>query len=91
MFKEYDYENQPIVDIVSDMLIDDSRKRASDVHFEPTETVLNVRIRVDGELILYATVPESVKRNLVTRIKIISGMNITESRIPQDGAIKIMP
>ena len=89
MFKEYDYENQPIVDIVSDMLIDASRKRASDIHFEPTETILNVRIRVDGELILYATVPESVKRNLVTRIKIISGMNITESRVPQDGAIKM--
>ena len=52
MFKEYDYENQPIVDIVSDMLIDASRKRASDIHFEPTETILNVRIRVDGELIL---------------------------------------
>ena len=89
MFKEYDYENQPIVVIVSDMLIVASRKRASDIHFEPTETILNVRIRVDGELILYATVPESVKRILVTRIKIISGMNITESRVPQDGAIKM--
>ena len=48
-----------------------------------------MRIRVDGELVLYATVPESVKRNLITRIKIISGMNITESRVPQDGAIKM--
>ena len=89
MFTEYDYANQPIVDIVNDMLIDAAKKRASDIHFDPTPTVLNVRIRVDGELVLYATVPESVKRNLITRIKIISGMNITESRVPQDGAIKM--
>ncbi len=89
MFTNYDYANMPIVDIVNGMLIDAARKRASDIHFDPTPTVLNVRIRVDGELILYAEVPESVKKNLVTRVKIISGMNITESRIPQDGAIKM--
>lgn len=89
MFTNYDYDNQPIVDIVNNMLIDAARKRASDIHFDPTPTVLNVRIRVDGELILYAEVPASVKKNLITRIKIISGMNITESRIPQDGAIKM--
>ena len=57
MFTEYDYANQPIVDIVNDMLIDAAKKRASDIHFDPTPTVLNVRIRVDGELVLYATVP----------------------------------
>ena len=89
MYTEYDYNNQPIVNIVNDMLIDASRKRASDIHFDPTPDVLNVRIRVDGELILYAKVPASVKKNLVTRIKIIAGMNITESRVPQDGAIKM--
>ena len=89
MYTEYDYANEPIVDIVNNILIDAARKRASDVHFDPTPTVLNVRIRVDGELVLYSEVPESVKKNLVTRIKIISGMNITESRIPQDGAIKM--
>jgi len=89
VFTNYDYANQPIVDIVNSMLIDAARKRASDIHFDPTPDVLNVRIRVDGELILYASVPEAVKKNLVTRIKIIAGMNITESRIPQDGAIKM--
>lgn len=88
MFKEYDYEKLPVVDIVNDMILDASKKNASDIHFDPTPTVLNVRIRVDGELINYATVPESVKNPLITRIKIISGMNITESRLPQDGAIK---
>ena len=89
MFTEYDYANEPIVDIVNDMIIDAARRRASDIHFDPTPTNLIVRIRVDGELILYAKVPDAVKKNLVTRIKIIAGMNITESRVPQDGAIKL--
>ena len=89
MFTEYDYQNEPIVDIVNEMLVDASKKRASDIHMDPTPDVLNVRIRVDGELILYAKVPAAVKKNLVTRVKIISGMNITESRVPQDGAIKM--
>lgn len=89
MYTEYDYANQPIVDIVNDMIIDAAKKKASDIHFDPTPTNLIVRIRVDGELVLYAKVPDSVKKNLITRIKIIAGMNITESRIPQDGAIKL--
>lgn len=88
MFKEFDYEKLPVVDIVNEMITDAASKNASDIHFDPTPTVLKVRIRVDGELIDYATVPESVKNPLITRIKIISGMNITESRLPQDGAIK---
>lgn len=88
MLREYDYDNMPIVDIVNDMIIDSARRKASDIHFDQTPEELIVRIRVDGELIKYAEVPLSVKKNLVTRIKIISGMNITESRLPQDGAIK---
>lgn len=88
MFREYDYEKLPVVDIVNEMILDAAKKNASDIHFDPTPTVLNVRIRVDGELINYATVPEATKNPLITRIKIISGMNITESRLPQDGAIK---
>ncbi len=88
MFREYDYEKTPVVDIVNDMILDANEKTASDIHFDPSEDTLNVRIRIDGELVEYAKVPASVKRNLTTRIKIISGMNITESRLPQDGAIK---
>ncbi len=88
MFKEYDYENKPVVDIVNEMIIDAINKKASDIHFDPTSDTLNVRIRIDGELVDYAKVPFEVKKNLTTRIKIISGMNITETRLPQDGAIK---
>ena len=77
VFTEFEYDKIPIVDLVNQMINDAVEKRASDVHFDPTPDVLNVRIRVDGDLILYAKVPASVKKNLTTRIKIISGMNIT--------------
>ena len=88
MFREFDYDNKPVVDIVNDMIVDAVKKGASDIHFDPTENELNVRIRIDGSLLDYAKVPVTVKKNLITRVKIISGMNITESRLPQDGAIK---
>jgi hypothetical protein len=63
-------------------------KNASDIHFNPKEDGIIIRIRIDGELRNYADVPGNVKKNMITRIKILAGMNITESRVPQDGAIK---
>jgi len=88
MFREFDYENKPVVDIVNEIISDSINKGVSDIHFDPDEKGINVRIRIDGELHDYCRVPDSVKKNLATRVKIISGMNITESRLPQDGAIK---
>ena len=88
MIKEFDYENKPIVEIVNEIIIESVKRNASDIHFDPTPTTLKVRIRIDGELIDFAVVPDFVKKNLITRIKIVAGMNITESRLPQDGAIK---
>lgn len=88
VFRDFDYDNKPIVDIVNEMIIDAVKRGASDIHFDPTDKDLKVRIRIDGSLLEYASVPETVKKNLTTRIKIISGMNITETRLPQDGAIK---
>lgn len=88
MIKTFDYDNEPVVNIVNEMILDAIKRGASDIHFDPTPTVLKVRIRIDGELLEYAEVPEIVKKNLTTRIKIIAGMNITETRLPQDGAIK---
>ena len=88
MLKTFDYEKMPIVEIVNEMLVDSAKRGASDIHFDPQENVMKVRIRIDGALTDYTEVPNSVKKNLTTRIKIISGMNITESRLPQDGAIK---
>jgi len=86
--KEFDFEHISIVDIVNVIIIDAIKRKASDIHFDPTRECLMVRIRIDGELQDYAKIPNMLKKNLTTRIKIISGMNITETRLPQDGAIK---
>lgn len=86
--KTYDYDNVAITDIVNNIIIDSINNKASDIHFNPTEDGIVIRIRIDGELRNYAKVPGYVKKNMITRIKILAGMNITESRIPQDGAIK---
>ena len=88
MLKKFDFDKVPVVEIVNDILVDSSKRNASDIHFDPHEDFMLIRIRIDGSLIDYAEVPNNIKKNLVTRIKIISGMNITESRLPQDGAIK---
>lgn len=88
MVKTFDFNKMPIADIVNDIIIDAVNKGASDIHFDPHDEVLKIRIRVDGILQNYADVPNLFKNNLITRIKIISGMNITETRLPQDGAIK---
>ncbi len=86
--KEYDFLTTPIVDIVNNIIIDAVNMNASDIHFDSSEKFLKIRIRVDGELRDYSIVDNKYKRNLITRIKLLSGMNITESRLPQDGAIK---
>ena len=86
--RTFDFEHVSIVEIVNDIILDAIKKKASDIHFDPTEECLMVRIRIDGELQDYAKIPNILKKNVVTRIKIISGMNITETRMPQDGAIK---
>ena len=88
MLKQIDFEKTPVVEAVNDILVDASKRGASDIHFDPLAEFMKVRIRIDGQLHDYAQVPNDIKKNLITRIKIISGMNITESRLPQDGAIK---
>ncbi len=86
--RKFDFEKNSIVEIVNEIIIDAIKKKASDIHFDPNPYNLMVRIRIDGELEDYAQIPNILKKNVITRIKIISGMNITETRLPQDGAIK---
>lgn len=88
MQNNIDFVNTPVVDIVNNIIIYSAKAGASDIHFDHADTCLKVRIRIDGILNDYADIPNSVKNNVITRIKIISGMNITETRLPQDGAIK---
>ncbi len=86
--RKFDFEKNSIVEIVNSIITDAVKIGASDIHFDPTPNNLLVRIRIDGELQDYAEIPGLLKKNVTTRIKIISGMNITETRLPQDGAIK---
>ena len=85
---EYDFVKVPIVDIVNQIILYAAQHRASDIHFDPLEDALMVRMRVDGDLQNHSLVPKVYERNLITRIKLVSAMNITETRLPQDGAIK---
>lgn len=88
MLRKFDFEKMPVVEVVNEILVDAAKRGASDIHFDPLDEYMKLRIRIDGALIDYAEVPNTIKKNLITRVKIISGMNITESRLPQDGAIK---
>ena len=85
---QYDVVNVPIVDIVNQIILYASTHRASDIHMDPKEDCLLIRMRIDGELRNHTKIPKSYERNLITRVKLISNMNITETRLPQDGAIK---
>lgn len=84
----YDFTTIPIVDLVNQIITEAAKQKASDIHFDPRDGDLLVRIRVDGDLHDYTIVPKQYERNLVTRIKLLANMNITETRLPQDGAIK---
>jgi len=86
--KEYDVKNIPIVDLVNKIILVAVKNRASDIHMDPLNDGLKIRIRIDGVLKDHTIIPKEYERNLITRVKLISGMNITENRLPQDGAIK---
>ncbi len=78
----------PVVRLVNLLLLQAIRDRASDIHFEPAEHDVTVRIRVDGRLMETTPPPKNMYKAVVTRIKILSNMNITERRLPQDGRFK---
>lgn len=86
--KEFNFEKLPIVEIANEIIIDAVNKGASDIHFDPSKEALKIRFRIDGILSDYSIVPSKYKRNMISRIKMIAGMNIMETRLPQDGAIK---
>ena len=88
ILKEFDFEKMPIVEIANEIIIDAVNKGASDIHFDPAKDELKIRFRIDGILSDYSIVPSKYKRNMISRIKMIAEMNIMETRLPQDGAIK---
>ncbi|MDO9090466.1 MAG: type IV-A pilus assembly ATPase PilB [Burkholderiaceae bacterium] len=82
-------EDAPVVKFLHKMLLDAFSMRASDLHFEPYEHNYRVRFRIDGELREIASPPIAIKDKLASRIKVISRMDISEKRIPQDGRMKL--
>jgi type IV pilus assembly protein PilB len=82
-------EDAPVVRFLHKMLLDAFSMRASDIHFEPYEHQYRVRFRVDGELREIATPPTVIKDKLASRIKVISRLDISEKRVPQDGRMKL--
>lgn len=78
----------PVVRFVSLLLMQAVRDRASDIHFEPEEKAVRVRLRVDGVLQEVTPPPRALYPAIVTRIKILGGMDITEHRLPLDGRFK---
>lgn len=84
-----DVEDAPIVKFLHKMLLDAFNMRASDLHFEPYEHQYRVRFRIDGELREIASPPIAIKEKLASRIKVISRMDISEKRVPQDGRMKL--
>src|SRR6476661_2106363 len=84
-----DVDDAPVVKFLHKMLLDAFSMRASDLHFEPYEHTYRVRFRIDGELREIASPPVAIKDKLASRIKVISRMDISEKRIPQDGRMKL--
>ncbi|MDB5912546.1 MAG: pilB, partial [Ramlibacter sp.] len=84
-----DVDDAPVVKFLHKMLLDAIGARASDLHFEPFEHTYRVRFRIDGELREIASPPVAIKDKLASRIKVISRMDISEKRVPQDGRMKL--
>ena len=100
--KEFDFEemvriteqitdevaNAPVVKLVNSVIEHAIRIDASDIHIEPSESKMRVRMRIDGILQEVMTAPKNAHNAVITRIKIIGGMDIAEKRIPQDGRVE---
>ncbi|MES3023995.1 MAG: ATPase, T2SS/T4P/T4SS family, partial [Pseudomonadota bacterium] len=83
-------EDAPIVKFLNKILMDAVNLGASDIHFEPFEKFYRIRLRVDGVLREHAQPPVSVRDKLVSRIKVLSKLDISEKRVPQDGRMRLI-
>ena len=82
-------DDTPVVRFVNKVLLDALKRGASDIHFEPFETSVRVRLRVDGILRAVANAPVKLAPRISARLKVMSGLDIAERRVPQDGRIKL--
>ncbi len=88
--KEDEVETTPMVKLVNQILTSAVFQRASDIHIDPLDDKLQVRYRVDGVLDVAKEFPIKIHKQMISRIKVMSGMDITETRIPQDGRIQTL-
>ena len=84
----FDFAKTPITQVADYIIIAASKSGTSDIHFDPRDEGMMVRFRIDGDCQDYTYIPKAYERNLTTRLKLLANMNITETRLPQDGAIK---
>ncbi|MDZ4675651.1 MAG: type IV-A pilus assembly ATPase PilB [Gemmatimonadota bacterium] len=82
-------DDAPVVKLINGLLTDAVRRGASDIHIEPYEHELRVRYRIDGSLVEVMKPPMKMKAALISRVKILSQLNIAERRVPQDGRLKL--
>jgi len=85
-----DIDDAPVVKYIQKLLLDGISQGASDIHFEPYEKFFRVRYRIDGILSEIAQPPLAIKDKVATRIKVISRLDISEKRVPQDGRMKLV-
>jgi general secretion pathway protein E len=83
-------EEAPIIRLINALLLQAVKERASDIHIEPYERELDVRLRIDGMLHRVLTPPKIIQDALISRIKIMSNLDIAEKRLPQDGRIRLL-
>lgn len=82
-------DDTPVVKFINKVLVDAIKRGASDIHFEPYETNYRVRFRMDGMLRAIASPPVKLSPRISSRLKVMSGLDIAERRVPQDGRIKL--
>lgn len=82
-------DDAPIVKFVNRLLVNAIHRGASDIHFEPYENTFRIRLRIDGILLEVARPPFAMRARLATRLKVMARLDISERRLPQDGAIKL--
>lgn len=85
-----DVDDAPVVKFIQKILLDAINDGASDIHFEPYEKFYRIRFRVDGVLSEVATPPLVIKEKIASRIKVISRLDISEKRVPQDGRMRLV-
>jgi type IV pilus assembly protein PilB len=83
-------DDAPVVKYIQKILLDAISSGASDIHFEPYEKLYRIRYRMDGELYEIANPPLAIKEKIASRIKVISRLDISEKRVPQDGRMKLV-